>query len=153
MRIPGGVAPSPSLGLLLGLPDAVHSADGLQLVRRVEDGLHQQHVRGLDDVQPVGAGVEGQQQDVDLLVVLEGAQVLLGGASDVSPCVRKAGLMLRSHKLWPAGQIWLLLCNYIWPLRQYKITAGAGAPLFYSTCTANSTNPRMVCDQLEQGVD
>jgi len=36
-------------------------------------------VRGLDDVQAVGARVQRQQQDVDLLLVLEGAQVLLGG--------------------------------------------------------------------------
>lgn len=76
---------SPPLGFLLGLSDAVHSADGLQLVRRVEDGLDQQHVRGLDDVQPVGAGVQGQQEDVDLFIVLEGAQVLLENRSIILP--------------------------------------------------------------------
>lgn len=56
----------------------MHPADGLELVGRVEDGLHQQHVGRLDDVQPVGAGVEREEEDVDLLIVLEGAQVLLG---------------------------------------------------------------------------
>lgn len=55
----------------------MHPADGLQLVSRVEDRLDQQHVRRLDDVQPVGARVERQEEDVDLLVVFEGAQVLL----------------------------------------------------------------------------
>ena len=55
----------------------MYPADGLQLMGRVEDGLHQQNMGGLDDVQPVGACVERQQQDVDLLLVLEGAQVLL----------------------------------------------------------------------------
>lgn len=63
---------------LLGLSDAVHPADGLELVSRVEDRLHQQHVGRLDDVQPVGAGVEREEEDVDLLIILEGAQVLLG---------------------------------------------------------------------------
>lgn len=63
----------------------MHSADGLELVRWVEDRLDQQHVRGLDDVQPVGAGVQRQQQDVDLFVVFEGAQVLLESMSSVLP--------------------------------------------------------------------
>lgn len=76
---------SPSLGFLLGLSNAVHSADGLQLVCRVEDRLDQQHVRGLDDVQPVGASVQGQQEDVDLFIVLEGAQVLLEKMSNILP--------------------------------------------------------------------
>lgn len=53
------------------------SADGLELVGGVQDGLHQQDVGRLDDVQPVGAGVEREEEDVDLLLVLEGAQVLL----------------------------------------------------------------------------
>lgn len=91
--------PAPrSLAFLLGLSNAVHSADGLQLVRWVEDRLDQQHMRGLDDVQPVGAGVQGQQQDVDLFIVFEGAQVLLENVSDISPPnavrVGEAGLML-----------------------------------------------------------
>lgn len=57
----------------------MHASDGLQLVGGVEDGLHQQHVRGLNDVQPVGARVQRKQQDVDLHLVLERAQVLLWG--------------------------------------------------------------------------
>lgn len=63
---------------LLGLADPVHSAYGLQLVSRVEDRLHQQHVSRLDDVQAVGAGVERKEEDVDLFFVFEGAQILLG---------------------------------------------------------------------------
>ena len=34
-------------------------------------------MRGLDDVEAIGARVQREQQDVDLLLVLEGAQVLL----------------------------------------------------------------------------
>lgn len=73
----------------LGLADAVHPADGLQLVGRVEDGLDQQHVRRLDDVQAVGARVERQEQDVDLLLVFEGAQVLLETHIYSYICVRQ----------------------------------------------------------------
>ena len=62
---------------LLGLSNPVHSADGLELVSGVEDRLHQQHVSRFDDVQPVGAGVERKEQDVDLLFVFEGAEILL----------------------------------------------------------------------------
>lgn len=62
---------------LLGLADPVHPANGLELVSGVEDGLDQQHVSCFDDVQPVGARVEGEEKNVDLLFVFEGAQVLL----------------------------------------------------------------------------
>lgn len=62
---------------LLGLADPVNSADGLQLVGRVEDRLHQQHVSRFDDVQTVGAGVQREEEDVDLFIVFEGAQILL----------------------------------------------------------------------------
>lgn len=69
---------------LLGLADPVHSADGLELVSRVEDRLHQQHVSRFDDVQTVGPGVERKEEDVDLLFVFEGTQVLLGNSSRCS---------------------------------------------------------------------
>lgn len=62
---------------LLGLADPVHSAYGLELVSRVEDRLHQQHVSRFDDVQTIGAGVERKEEDVDLFIVFEGAQILL----------------------------------------------------------------------------
>lgn len=68
---------------LLGLADPVHSADGLQLVSGVEDRLDQQHVSGFDDVQAIGAGVEREEEDVDLLFVFEGAQILLGKLESV----------------------------------------------------------------------
>lgn len=55
----------------------MHSADGLQLVGRVEDGLHQQHMSRFDDVQTVGAGVQREEEDVDLFIVFEGAQIFL----------------------------------------------------------------------------
>ena len=35
-------------------------------------------MRGLDDVEAVGACVQREQQDIDVVLVLEGAQVLLG---------------------------------------------------------------------------
>lgn len=63
--------------LLLGLANPVHSAYGLELVSRVKDRLHQQHVSGLNDVQTIGASVERQQEDVDPFVILEGAQIFL----------------------------------------------------------------------------
>lgn len=82
----------------------MHSADGLQLVGGVEDGLHQQDVGGLDDVQPVGARVEGEEEDVDLVLVLEGAEVLLGqnrqtvnGQETHRRCSRQDGL---TWNLW-----------------------------------------------------
>lgn len=37
----------------LCLTDAVHSADGLQFVGWVKDGLHKQHMCSLNDVQAV----------------------------------------------------------------------------------------------------
>lgn len=66
-----------SPGLLLGLADPVNPAYGLELVSRVQDGLHQQNVGGLDDVQTVRAGVERKQEDVDLFIIFEGAQIFL----------------------------------------------------------------------------
>lgn len=59
----------------------MHSADGLELVSRVEDRLHQQHVSRFDDVQTVGPGVERKEEDVDLFFVFEGTQVLLENLS------------------------------------------------------------------------
>lgn len=67
--------PPPSI--LLGLANPVDSADGLELVSRVKDGLHQQNVGGFNDVQTIGAGVERKQQDVDLFIIFEGAQIFL----------------------------------------------------------------------------
>lgn len=63
----------------LGLADAMHSADGLQLMRWVENGLYKQHMCSLDDVQAVWPCVQRQQQDVDLLIIFESTQVLLKG--------------------------------------------------------------------------
>ena len=54
----------------LGLADPVHTADGLQLLRGVEDGLHQQDVAGLDQVEAVGARGDGQEEDFHVLTVL-----------------------------------------------------------------------------------
>lgn len=71
--VPGSQTPS----FLLGLADPMHSADGLQLMGRVEDRLHQQHMSRFDDVQTVGAGVQREEEDVDLFIVFEGAQVFL----------------------------------------------------------------------------
>lgn len=62
---------------LLGLADPVHSAYGLELVSRVEDRLDQQHVSGFDDVQTVGTSVERKEEDVDLSIIFERAQILL----------------------------------------------------------------------------
>ena len=62
---------------LLGLANPMHSAYGLELVSRVEDRLHQQHMSRFDDVQTIGAGVERKEKDVDLFFVFEGAQILL----------------------------------------------------------------------------
>lgn len=61
----------------LGLADAVHSADGLQLMCWVENGLHKQHMGSLDNVQAIWPCVQRQQQDVDLLFIFERTQVLL----------------------------------------------------------------------------
>lgn len=36
------------------------------------------------------------------------------------------------------------LCNYIWPARKYKVTTRDGPLALYSTCTINTTNPRML---------
>lgn len=55
----------------------MHPADGLQLVRWVEDRLDEQHVCRFDDVQTVGARVKRKKQNVDLLLIFEGAQILL----------------------------------------------------------------------------
>ncbi len=55
----------------------MHSADGLELVSRVEDRLHQQHMSRLNDVQTVGAGVKRKEEDVDLFIVFEGTEILL----------------------------------------------------------------------------
>lgn len=73
--VDAAVAPPPSI--LLGLANPVDSADGLELVSRVKDGLHQQNVGGFNDVQTIGAGVERKQQDVDLFIIFEGAQIFL----------------------------------------------------------------------------
>lgn len=67
--------PPPSV--LLGLANPVDSADGLELVSRVKDGLHQQNVGGFNDVQTIGARVERKQQDVDLFIIFERAQIFL----------------------------------------------------------------------------
>lgn len=60
-----------------GLANPVHSAYGLELVSRVEDGLHQQNVGGFNDVQTIRARVERKQEDVDLFIIFEGAQIFL----------------------------------------------------------------------------
>lgn len=69
--------PTPPPSVLLGLANPVDSADGLELVSRVKDGLHQQNVGGFNDVQTIGARVERKQQDVDLFIIFERAQIFL----------------------------------------------------------------------------
>lgn len=74
--VDAAVAAPPPI-VLLGLANPVDSADGLELVSRVKDGLHQQNVGGLNDVQTIGARVERKQQDVDLFIIFERAQIFL----------------------------------------------------------------------------
>lgn len=128
--------PAPTLlGFLLGLSDAVHSADGLQLMRRVEDGLDEQHVRCLDDIQPVWASVQGEQEDVDLFIVLEGAQVLLESMSNIlsyKPSVhrksRSSTTLAWRDRIWPAVSLHLAH-----EAKQNHCNSD-------STCTAKTTN-------------
>lgn len=61
----------------LGLADAVHPANGLELMGRVQDGFHQQNMSGLDDVESVGTRVQGKEQDIYLLFIFERAEVFL----------------------------------------------------------------------------
>lgn len=66
---------------LLGLANPVHPADGLELMSWVEDWLNQQHVSRFNDVQTVWARVKRKKQNVDLLFIFEGAQILLENVS------------------------------------------------------------------------
>lgn len=55
---------------------------------------------GLNDVEAVGARVQREQQDVDLLLVLEGAQVLLGAQRENmdKSSQRRRRVAVESHK-------------------------------------------------------
>lgn len=73
-----------TLCYLLGLADPVHPANRLQLVSWVQDWLNQQHVSRFNDVQAVGARVKRKKEDVDLLFVFKGAQILLNDKQSVT---------------------------------------------------------------------
>lgn len=60
-----------------GLSDSVHASDSLELLRGVEYRLHQQDVRGLNQVQTVGAGVDGQQEGRHVVTRLKAGQTFL----------------------------------------------------------------------------
>ena len=64
-------------GHSLCLAHAVDTADGLLLGGHVEQRLSEQNVRCLDDVQPLGAGGEGEEEDGHLRTALEGSQTRL----------------------------------------------------------------------------
>jgi len=55
----------------------VNTPDGLQLLGGVEDGLHEQDVGGLGQVEAPSPGVDGQQQDCLPCILLERLQVRL----------------------------------------------------------------------------
>ena len=58
----------------LCLAHAVDTANGLLLGGHVEQRFSEQNVRCLDDVQPLGAGGEGEEEDGHLRTALEGSQ-------------------------------------------------------------------------------
>lgn len=54
----------------LGLADPMYPPNGLQLLARVQDGLDEEDVRRLRQVEPLGAGFEGEQEAGDAVGVI-----------------------------------------------------------------------------------
>ena len=54
------------------------TADGLHLLGGVENGLDEEHMGGLDQVESVSTGVDGKQEHRDILTVTECGKVQLG---------------------------------------------------------------------------
>lgn len=59
-------------------------ADSLKLLTRVEDGLHQEEMCRLDQVEAVSAGLYWQQENVDRLQSLKVRQVFLQGDKELA---------------------------------------------------------------------
>jgi hypothetical protein len=60
------------------LADAVHAGDGLQLQGRVDEGLAEEDVVGVDEVEAARVGARVQKEDLDSWVRLEASRAAVG---------------------------------------------------------------------------